>query len=86
MVIERYKLSAHCVHFYIEKWMNFLVFYSQTFFDHISLVFHYFEQFFFIKKGVNIEKTGWGVFGGYSRRRHRRRKKGIPVHFLSYQS
>ena len=48
MVIERYKLSAHCVHFYIEKWMNFLVFYSQTFFDHISLVFHYFEQFCFL--------------------------------------
>ena len=59
--------------------MNFWVFYSKTVFDHISLVFHYFELIFFLKKGVYMEKRRWGVLGGYSRRRrrHRRRKKGI---------
>ena len=73
--IERYKLSVLFELFYIEKWMNF-----SFFFDHISFVFHYFELIF-LKTGVYMEKRGWGVFGGYSRRhrhcRHRRRKKGI---------
>ena len=35
--------------------MNFSVLYSQTFFDHISLVFHYFELIFFKKTGVYME-------------------------------
>ena len=45
MGIEQYKLTALFGHFYIEKWINFTFFYSQTFVNHISLVFHYFEQF-----------------------------------------
>ena len=63
----------------MEKWVKFWLFYSQTFFDHISLVFHHFELIFFLKEGVYMEKRRWGVFGDYCRRRrrHRRRKMGI---------
>ena len=64
----------HILHREMGKFFGF--FYSQTFFYHISFVFHYFERNFFFKTGVYMEKRGWGVFGGYSRR-HRRRKKGI---------
>ena len=79
MVIERYTLFALFAHFYMEQWKNFRFFQLQICFDHISLVFHYFELIFFLKTGVYMEMRGWGVFGGYScrRRRHRRRKKGI---------
>ena len=65
MGIELYKLTSLLGHFYIEKWMNFLFFYSQTFFNHISLVFHYFEQFFFSMTCLYMDKWGWYVFGGY---------------------
>ena len=77
MVIERYILFALFAHFYIEKWKNFRFFQLQICFDHISLVFHYFELIFFLMKGVYMEKRRWCDFGEYSRCRHRRRKKGI---------
>lgn len=57
-----YTFRAVCT-FYMEKWVKFWVFYSKTVFDHISLVFHYFELIFFIRK-VYIWRRDDGVFWG----------------------
>ena len=44
--------------------MNFLVFYSQTYFDHISLVFYYFELIYFFNDRCIYGQVRMGFFWG----------------------
>ena len=84
--IEQYKFWCFLNFCTSRNGWIFRVFYSRTVFDHISLVFHYFEQIlFFVKTGVHCTvcmKRGWGDFGGQCRG-HRRRKKGINFRVIN---
>ena len=75
--IEQYTLSAL---FALFTWRNgwiFGLFTHKPFLIISPLFFITLNKFFFVKKGVYMEKRRWGVLGDYCRRRHRRRKKGI---------
>ena len=75
--IEWYTLSALFALFTWRNGWSFGFFTHKPFLIISPLFFIILNEFFFLKKGVYMEKRRWGVLGGYSRRRHCRRKKGI---------